>query len=52
LPVPRHRNQLIDLDPNDFSQSMEWPAGFAIAESTETTAQDQIKFVPQDSVEL
>ena len=39
------------VDPNDFTQSMEWPAGFVIAESTETTPQDRIEYVPQDHVE-
>ena len=38
------------VDPNDFSQSIEWPAGFVIAESTETTPQDRIKSVPQDRI--
>ena len=37
-------------DPNDFTQSMEWPAGFILAEGNETAPQDRIAEVPQDHV--
>ena len=37
-------------DPNDFNQSMEWPAGFILAEGNETAPQDRIQAVPQDKI--
>ena len=38
-------------DPNDFKQSMEWPAGFILAEGNVTAPQDRIQAVPQDKIE-
>ena len=37
-------------DPNDFNQSMEWPAGFILAEGNVTAPQDRIQAVPQDKI--
>ena len=37
-------------DPNDFTQSMEWPAGFILAEGNETAPQDRLQAAPQDAI--
>ena len=37
-------------EPNDFTQSMEWPAGFILAEGNETAPQDRLQAAPQDAI--
>ena len=38
------------VDPNDFTQSIEWPAGFILDEGSAAAPQDRIAEVPQDHV--
>ena len=38
------------VDPNDFTQSIEWPAGFVLDECDVAAPQDRIDELPQDHV--